>query len=89
MVRLVGHGRGLPLDQRGRVFEPSFRGRGRGAVGSGLGVAFCRGFVEANGGRITVQSDVGHGTSFAVSFPAVPQPGDHQAPDTLPEAAAT
>ncbi len=88
-VRFVDHGRGIPLDQRGRIFEPFVRGRGSGASGSGLGLAICRGFVEANGGRITVQSDVGRGTSFAVSFPAVPQPGDHHAPDSLPQAAAT
>jgi two-component system sensor histidine kinase KdpD len=89
-VRFVDHGRGIPLDQRGRIFEPFFRGRGSDAGGSGLGLAICRGFVEANGGRITVQSDVGQGTSFAVSFPAVPQPGDHpHAPDSLREAAAT
>lgn len=73
-VRFVDHGRGIPLDQRARIFEPFFRGRGTGTGGSGLGLAICRGFVEANGGRITVQSDVGHGTSFAVGFPAVPQP---------------
>ncbi len=73
-VRFIDHGRGIPLDHRGRIFEPFFRGRGTGAGGSGLGLAICRGFVEANGGRITVQSDVGQGTSFAVSFPAVPQP---------------
>ena len=81
-VRFIDHGRGIPLDQRDRVFEPFFRGRGTGTGGSGLGLAICRGFVEANGGRISVQSDVGQGTSFAVSFPTVPQPGDHgeQAP---------
>jgi two-component system sensor histidine kinase KdpD len=78
-VRFIDRGRGIPLDQRGRIFEPFFRGRGTGAGGSGLGLAICQGFVEANGGRITVQSDLGHGTSFAVSFPAVPQPdGQHE-----------
>lgn len=86
-VRFVDHGRGIPLDQRGHIFEPFFRGRGSGATGSGLGLAICRGFVEANGGRITVQSDVGQGTSFAVSFPAVPQPGDQREPATAPGAA--
>jgi two-component system sensor histidine kinase KdpD len=84
-VRFVDHGRGIPLEHRGRIFEPFFRGRGSGASGSGLGLTICRGFVEANGGRITVQSDVGHGTSFAVSFPAVPQPGDPRVPNAVPQ----
>ena len=37
-------------------------------------VAIVRGFVEANGGRIRVQSRPNEGTSFAVSFPLVEQP---------------
>jgi two-component system sensor histidine kinase KdpD len=86
-VRFIDRGRGIPLDQRARIFEPFFRGRGSGASGSGLGLAICRGFVEANGGRITVQSDVGQGTSFAVSFPAVPQPTDGREPARVPGAA--
>ena len=67
----IDHGRGIPLDQRGRIFEPFFRGRGNGKGGSGLGLAICRGFVEANGGRLLLQRPVnGHGASFAVSLPA-------------------
>jgi two-component system, OmpR family, sensor histidine kinase KdpD len=83
-VRFIDQGRGIPLDQRSRIFEPFFRGRGPGTGGSGLGLAICRGFVEANGGRITVQSDVGHGTSFAVSFPTVPQPAGQREPAPVP-----
>jgi signal transduction histidine kinase len=56
------------------VFEPFFRGRGDAGSGSGLGLAICRGFVEANGGQIILQSRGRDGTSFAVSFPLVPQP---------------
>jgi two-component system sensor histidine kinase KdpD len=77
-VRFVDHGRGIPLEHRAHIFEPFFRGRGSADGGSGLGLAICRGFVEANGGQITVQSDIGRGTSFAVSFPVVAQPHDHR-----------
>jgi two-component system sensor histidine kinase KdpD len=86
-VRFIDHGRGIPLDHRGRIFEPFFRGRGTGTGGSGLGLAICRGFVDANGGRISVQSDVGHGTSFAVSFPRVPQPAGQHDSAPVPDAA--
>jgi two-component system sensor histidine kinase KdpD len=76
-VRVVDAGAGIPAPERGRVFEPFFRGRDRGsggqAGGSGLGLAICRGFVEANGGQIALGSERG-GTSFAVSFPAAPAP---------------
>ena len=37
--------------------------------GSGLGLAITRGFVELNGGRISVESPPGQGTSFVVEFP--------------------
>ncbi len=74
IVRVIDQGRGIPQQHRTRVFEPFFRGRGEAGSGSGLGLAIARGFVEANGGQIVLQSGTGQGTSFAVSFPVVPQP---------------
>jgi two-component system, OmpR family, sensor histidine kinase KdpD len=72
-VRVVDQGPGIPRRDRAQVFEPFFRGTDRGP-GAGLGLAICRGFVEANGGRIVLQAGTGPGTSFAVSFPVVEQP---------------
>ncbi|MEA2399360.1 MAG: two-component system, OmpR family, sensor histidine kinase KdpD, partial [Thermoleophilaceae bacterium] len=72
-VRVVDRGRGIPAGARMHVFEPFFRGRGE-ASGSGLGLTICRGFVEANGGRIRLRTGRGDGTSFSVSFPLEPQP---------------
>jgi two-component system sensor histidine kinase KdpD len=72
-VRVVDHGPGIPRRDRAQVFEPFFRGAERGP-GAGLGLAICRGFVEANGGRIVLQTGTGPGASFAVSFPLVEQP---------------
>ncbi|MDQ2759051.1 MAG: ATP-binding protein [Actinomycetota bacterium] len=73
-VRVTDRGRGIPSQHRAHVFEPFFRGRSGSGSGSGLGLAICRGFVEANGGRIVLQSDAERGTSFAVSFPLARQP---------------
>jgi two-component system sensor histidine kinase KdpD len=73
-VRVIDQGRGIPSQHRSHVFEPFFRVRGDAGTGSGLGLAICRGFVEANGGQIVLQSDLDRGTSFAISFPVVPQP---------------
>jgi two-component system sensor histidine kinase KdpD len=73
-VRITDRGRGIASQHRARVFEPFFRGRGDAGAGSGLGLAICRGFVEANGGRILLQSGSEQGTSFAVSFPVQRQP---------------
>jgi two-component system sensor histidine kinase KdpD len=73
IVRVSDQGRGIPQAARAHVFEPFFRGRGS-ETGSGLGLTICRGFVEANGGRIQLHAHPGEGTSFAVSFELVPQP---------------
>jgi len=72
-VRVANRGRSIPQSQRRYVFEPFFRGR-EGAVGAGLGLAICRGFVEANGGQIALQSAREGATAFAVSFPLTTQP---------------
>jgi two-component system sensor histidine kinase KdpD len=73
-VRVTDQGQGIGKQERARVFEPFFRGRGALGAGSGLGLAISRGFVEANGGRIVLQTGSGRGTSFAVSFPVARQP---------------
>ena len=75
-VRVADRGSGIPRRYRSQVFEPFFRGRGPGeaGAGSGLGLAICRGFVEANGGRIVLQTGRDTGTTFTVSFPVASQP---------------
>jgi K+-sensing histidine kinase KdpD len=65
IMRIADHGPGISANEQKRVFEP-FHG-----VGTGLGLAIARGFVELNAGRIWVESEVGHGTTFAVAFPSV------------------
>ncbi|HWB69320.1 MAG TPA: ATP-binding protein [Solirubrobacterales bacterium] len=70
VVRVVDQGPGIPAPERKRIFEPFQRGRGdAGPTGSGLGLAIAKGFIEANGGEIEVESMPGQGTSFVVSFP--------------------
>ncbi|MBV9603929.1 MAG: DUF4118 domain-containing protein [Solirubrobacterales bacterium] len=77
-VRVADRGSGIPRRYRSHVFEPFFRARGPGetggAGGSGLGLAICRGFVEANGGRIVLQTGRDTGTIFTVSFPVASRP---------------
>ena len=84
LVRVVDRGPGIPPAQRDRVFEPFYRAgtASAGHRGSGLGLAIARGFVEANGGRITVESLPGQGTSFIVEFPGELLRRDEPVPDT-------
>ncbi|MCW3016641.1 MAG: hypothetical protein JWO02_3733, partial [Solirubrobacterales bacterium] len=69
VVRIVDQGPGIPAAEQERVFEPFWRGDGAAGAGAGLGLAIVRGFVEANGGRIAVESLPGQGSSFVVEFP--------------------
>ena len=69
-VRVVDQGPGIPEGERERIFEPFQRGGANGVRGgSGLGLAIAKGFVEANGGEIEVDSLPGQGTSFVVTLP--------------------
>ncbi len=72
LIRVVDRGPGIPPAQRDRVFEPFYRAgsTSAGHRGSGLGLAIVRGFMEANGARVSVESLRGQGTSFVVEFPA-------------------
>jgi two-component system sensor histidine kinase KdpD len=74
VVRVSDRGPGIPDGEQERIFEPFYRGNEtlkatRPTAGSGLGLAIAKGFVEANGGTIAVESLPGQGTSLVVSFP--------------------
>jgi two-component system sensor histidine kinase KdpD len=71
-VRVIDQGPGVPMSQREAIFKPFHTGEERD--GAGLGLAICKGFVEANGGDLLLQADSPDGTAFAVSFPLVEQP---------------
>jgi two-component system sensor histidine kinase KdpD len=85
VVRVVDQGPGIPPAERDRIFEPFYRGRQSARqpwTGSGLGLAIAKGFVEANGGTITVESLPGQGTSFVVSLPLEAEPEHIEPGDT-------
>jgi two-component system, OmpR family, sensor histidine kinase KdpD len=77
IIRVIDHGPGVPEAERDRVFEPFYRSQEarKGHLGSGLGLAIARGFVEANGGRIWVESTPGQGSTFNVELLATDQGG--------------
>ncbi len=70
VIRVVDRGPGIPEKELGRIFEAFYRGSGSDShPGAGLGLAIVRGFVEANGGQVSVESLPGQGTAFVVEFP--------------------
>jgi two-component system sensor histidine kinase KdpD len=73
VVRVVDRGPGIPRAEQQRIFEPFYRGEGGGGHGgSGLGLAIARGLIEANGGRLWVESLPGQGATFVVELPLEP-----------------
>jgi two-component system sensor histidine kinase KdpD len=76
LVRIVDRGPGVPAAEQERIFEAFHRAPGdsNGHRGSGLGLAIVRGFVEANGGRVWVESLPGQGATFVVELPVDERP---------------
>ena len=73
LVTVRDDGRGIPASDLPHIFQRFYKAdRSRSAnSGSGLGLAITRHIVEAHGGRITVHSREGDGTTFAVVLPKV------------------
>lgn len=72
VLSVTDTGVGIPDDAMDHIFERFYRvdkARSRATGGSGLGLAIVRAIVQRNRGRISVQTEVGKGTTFAVSFP--------------------
>ena len=70
-------GRGVAPEQLPRLFQKYSRGcDGTSGLGGGLGLAICKGLVEAHGGRIRAESGgLGQGTRFAFTIPVAEETG--------------
>lgn len=64
---LIDSGCGMEASTAVKMFDPFFTTK---EAGSGLGLLLARRVVEAHGGRILVESEVGQGTKFTLEFPA-------------------
>jgi signal transduction histidine kinase len=65
-------GSGIPSHQLEAVFERFWQARSEDGRGLGLGLYISKGIVEAHGGRISAESQLGKGTTFSVTLPGVP-----------------
>jgi len=75
-VSIADTGPGIPAEALPSIFERFYRvpGTERRAVGTGLGLAITQQIVEAHGGKITVSSEEGHGTTFTFTLPVEGSP---------------
>ncbi len=73
-VNVADHGPGIPEEYIERIFDKFYRVSGakqRGTMGTGLGLAVCRGLVEAHGGHIWAENRAGDGAVFQFTLPLV------------------
>ncbi len=78
-VSIADDGSGIPPEVRGRIFDPFFTTKPIG-VGTGLGLSICHGIVVSLGGEITVESEVGRGSTFHVLLPAAADEARRESP---------
>jgi len=71
-VGVKDSGPGIPAEQLGRIWERFHRAdasRARQDGGTGLGLAIVRSIVEAHGGKVSAESEVGSGSTFSFTLP--------------------
>ncbi len=80
VVAIADTGPGIPPELLSRIFDPFFTTKKVGE-GTGLGLSISYGIVDRHGGRITVRSEIGTGTTFEIRLPFLQSPptasGEH------------
>jgi signal transduction histidine kinase len=69
------NGCGMPPEMREHIFDPFFTARPT-QQGTGLGLSVCHAIVQQHGGEVTVESEVGQGTTICVRLPLSPKESD-------------
>ena len=72
-ITVSDHGGGIPASELPHIFDPFYRGADaieRQVHGNGLGLSLVKRIVTAHGGRVTVTTRAGAGSSFTISLPA-------------------
>jgi len=68
LIEVVDHGSGMTPEVQKRLFDPFFTTK---ETGTGLGLAIAARIIEKHGGQFRYQTQVGHGTIFAITLPTI------------------
>jgi CheY-like chemotaxis protein len=80
-------GRGIAASELPHIFERFWRAKDHTKTGTGLGLHIAKGIVEAHGGQLWVESQLGRGSTFFFTLPLAPAARGDRAPDASePEA---
>ena len=82
VVSVSDTGAGIPADLHSRVFEPFFTTKPVGG-GTGLGLAMVKGFVVQSGGKVSLRSDEGRGTTVEIMLPEIADGSQSPAADVV------
>jgi signal transduction histidine kinase len=67
---VVDYGPGISAEEQRHLFQPYWQGKGGSEYGgAGLGLFITKGIIEAHAGMLSVQSEVGHGSTFSFTLP--------------------
>jgi signal transduction histidine kinase len=72
LIQVADRGIGIPLNERGRIFENFYRASAAqksGIPGAGLGLPLVTHIAKAHGGAVEVESEVGKGSTFTIRIP--------------------
>jgi two-component system NtrC family sensor kinase len=76
-IELEDNGPGIRAESLTKIFDPFFTTKPVGK-GTGLGLSLSYGIIQEHGGKITVQSEVGHGATFIIELPIAEGPARSQ-----------
>lgn len=85
LIKVIDTGRGMDPEVSSHIFERFYRedtSRTRDTGGSGLGLAIVKSLVEQHGGSISVESELGVGSTFTVRLPAAEEPESMDSSDS-------
>jgi signal transduction histidine kinase len=69
-ISVSDFGPGIPLDKLKEIFEPFFTTKSQGM---GMGLSIARTIVEAHGGQLSAENEVGRGATFRIRLPLSPK----------------